>query len=287
MTDRFALFAVLAFFLFAALPASAGLFSRAPDLPEGTKVLRDVAYGADPEQRMDVYIPEGAKDAPVILMVHGGAWFLGDKAMHRVVDNKVAHWLPRGFIFVSANYRLAPKAGPLEQAEDVAKALAAVQEQAGEWGGDPARVIPMGHSAGAHLVALMLADPAIMQGQDAKPVPGAVILDSAALDLPEIMEHPHYRFYDRIFGDDLAFWRKASPLHRLAGTPPPMLVVCSSERDDACPNSQLFVEGVEKKGGRAELLSVALSHREINETLGDTTPYTGEVDAFLRSLGLP
>lgn len=287
MTDRFALAAVLAFFLFAALPASAGLFSRAPDLPEGAKVLRDVPYGADPEQRMDVYIPEGAKGAPVILMVHGGAWFMGDKAMSRVTDNKIAHWLPQAFIFVSANYRLSPKADPLEQAEDVAKALATVQEKAGEWGGDPSRVLPMGHSAGAHLVALALADPAILKGQGAKPVPGAVILDSAALDLPAIMEHPHYRFYDRVFGDDPAFWREASPLHRLAGAPPPMLVVCLTKRDDACPNARSFVDGVEKAGGRAELLPEDLSRREINEGLGAAGAYTDLVDAFLRSLGLP
>lgn len=287
MTDRTALLAVLAFFLFAALPASASLSARAAGLPDGTKILRDVAYGNDPEQRMDVYIPEGTMNAPVILMVHGGAWFLGDKAMPRMYESKAARWLPQGFIFVSMNYRLAPGADALEQAADVASAVAAVQEKASEWGGDPSRVVPMGHSAGAHLVALALASPAIMQGQGAKPVPGAVILDSAALDLPSIMEAPHYRFYDRVFGDDPAYWREASPLHRLAGTPPPLFVVCSTGRDDACPNSESFVAAVRASGGEAALLRVDLSHREINEELGTAGAYTDAVDAFFRSLGLP
>lgn len=287
MTDRSAFLAVLAFFLFAALPASAGLFSREPGLPEGTKVLRDVAFGADPEQGMDVFIPEGADKAPIILMVHGGAWFLGDKATSGVAGEKAAHWLPRGYIFISANYRLSPKADPIGQAEDVAAAIAAVQQKAAEWGGDPSRIIAMGHSAGAHLVALVAADPAFLEGRGAKPIPGAVLLDSAALDLPAIMERPHYRFYDRIFGDDPAFWREASPLHRLKGAPPPMLAVCSSERDNACPNSESFAAGVVKLGGRAEVLPVALSHRDINHELGVDTPYTDKVDAFLASLGLP
>ncbi|HUD52195.1 alpha/beta hydrolase [Parvibaculum sp.] len=276
---------VLVGILFAA-PVSAGLFSSDPVLPAGAKVERDLAYGPDDAQRMDVYIPPHPQGAPVILMVHGGAWAIGDKDMGRVVDNKVAHWLPKGVIFVTTNYRMVPVADPLIQADDVAKALAFVQAKAASWGGDPARVVLMGHSAGAHLVALLTADPSIAAGQGAKSWLGTVVLDSGALDVGQIMRRSHYRFYDRAFGADPAYWDKASPTLRLTAKPQPMLVVCSTKRDDSCPPSRDFVEKATALGGRASLLQEPLTHREINENVGLPGDYTKAVDAFLRSLGV-
>jgi arylformamidase len=101
-----------------------------PALPGGIRVIRDVAYGGDSRQRFDVYVPAQAKNAPVIFMVHGGAWRTGDKAAKSVVENKVSRWVPMGFIFISANYRLLPETDPLEQARDVARAIAAAQDKA-------------------------------------------------------------------------------------------------------------------------------------------------------------
>jgi len=130
-------------------------------LPAGAqaRVLRDLPYGGDAAQTLDVYLPDAAKDAPVIVMVHGGGWRTGDKASNTVWQNKAAHWLPRGSVFVSLNTRLLPEADPLTQAGDVARALGFVQGHAKDWGGDPDQVVLMGHSAGAHLVALLGADP--------------------------------------------------------------------------------------------------------------------------------
>ena len=85
---------------------------------------------AQPAQKLDVYIPEGAKSAPILLMVHGGAWMLGDKGNSGVVANKVRHWLPRGYIVVSPNYRMSRPPSPLDQTEDVGRALAFVQANA-------------------------------------------------------------------------------------------------------------------------------------------------------------
>ena len=70
-------------------------------LPPGARVERDLAYGSDPAQRLDVYIPARRRSAPIILMVHGGAWMLGDKGNTNVVANKVAYWLPKGYIVAS------------------------------------------------------------------------------------------------------------------------------------------------------------------------------------------
>src|SRR3954452_11730696 len=120
-------------------------------------------------------------------MVHGGAWMLGDKGNSGSVANKAKHWLPLGYILVSANYRMARPPNPLEQAEDVGRALAFVQANAASWGGDGSRVVLMGHSSGAHLVALLTAAPAVAARSGARQWLGTVSLDSAALDPVEIM----------------------------------------------------------------------------------------------------
>ena len=256
-------------------------------MPKGAKVERDLAYGPDDKQTMDVYLPEHAAAAPVIFMVHGGAWMVGDKAADAVVANKVARWLPRGFIVVSTNYRLLPAADPLVQANDVAKALSFAQSKAKSWGGDPTRFILMGHSAGAHLVSLLAADTGIATRQGAKAWLGTVALDSASLDVVQTMEAKHMRFYDRVFKQDPAYWRSVSPLHRLTGIPGPMLLVCSSQRDDACPQARHFAAKVTSSGGRITILPIALSHREINKNLGLAGKYTEGVESFMHSLGLP
>lgn len=255
-------------------------------LPAGTKVKRDVAYGTDTLQRMDVYLPQGAKGAPIFLMVHGGAWRIGDKESVSVVGNKVARWLPRGFIFVSVNNRLLPKADPLEQARDIAKALSLVQAQAASWGGDPTRIVLMGHSAGAHLVTLVASDPKIASGQKVKPWLGTIALDSAALDVVAIMESRHPRFYDKAFGSKPEYWRASSPLHLLSGKPAPMLLVCSTERKGSCPPAQRYAEKGNSLGGKITVLPVALSHKQINHDLGTVGAYTEAVESFLRSLGI-
>ncbi|TNM62233.1 alpha/beta hydrolase [Aliirhizobium smilacinae] len=250
----------------------------------GARVERDIAYGPMSEQRMDVYLPKNARKSPIILMVHGGAWTVGSKSARGVVENKVAHWLPKGFIFVSVETRLMPAADPLQQAADVAAAMAVAQRRAGSWGGDPSKIVLMGHSAGAHLVALVSTDRSIAEKAGVKQWAGTVALDSAAYDVSAIMERPgHPRFYDRVFGSDPRFWSKASPALQLNGNVPPMLLVCSSLRRDSCPQADAFAG---RAGGRAEVLKVALRHGAINSTLGLAGTYTHRVDAFLDSLGV-
>ncbi|WP_130617648.1 alpha/beta hydrolase [Dyella amyloliquefaciens] len=256
-------------------PASAG------------EVLRDLAYGHAPAQRLDVYRPDQAHGAPVIVMVHGGAWIFGDKAATGVVQPKASHWESAGYVFVSVNNRLWPDTGPLDQAKDVASALAYVQRHASEWGGDPSRVVLMGHSAGAHLVALLDASPALAEAQGARRWLGTVSLDAGAIDVPALMGAPHARFYDRVFGNDPAYWRSASPFDQLTRNAPPMLLVCSSRRAASCPHNHAFAQRAKELGVRASVLEMPLSHGDINATLGAPGDYTASVDAFLRGLGLP
>jgi arylformamidase len=249
------------------------------------RVIRDVAYGSDPSERFDVYAPAHASGAPVIFMVHGGGWRIGDKAMGRVVENKVARWVPKGFIVVSVNYRMLPSADPIEQARDVARALAAAQRQAASWGGDRASFILVGHSAGAHIVALLSASPQMLSQAGAEAPLGTVLLDSAALDVVEIMQAPHFPLYTQAFGRDPAFWRAASPYHQWSAPGPPTLAVCSSRRERSCWQAHRFVEKVGSLGGRAAVHEENLSHEQINELLGEPGAYTDAVEAFLATLG--
>lgn len=257
----------------------------AKNLPPDIRIARDVAYGGDPKQRFDVYMPAHAQNAPVIFMVHGGGWMRGDKTMSRVVENKVRHWLPQGYVFISVNNRLLPQAAVEEQAQDVAQALAYAQAHAAQWGADASNFILMGHSAGAHLIALVGSSPTLAARAGAKAWRGSVILDSAAYDIATIMRGPHFSLYDRAFGGDPAQWSALSPLNVLMHSTPPVLAVCSSRRADSCAQAQAYVDKARALGTRARLLPQNLSHGDINAVLGTPGAYTEAVDGFLHSLG--
>jgi len=253
-------------------------------IPAGIQVWRDQAYGADRRQRLDVYAKPGLSGAPVIFMVHGGAWRMGDKTMTRVVQNKLDHWGPRGLVFISVNYRMLPDADVLTQAADVGAALTFAQREAARWGGDPQRFVLMGHSAGGHLIALLAADPAAAQAAGRLPPLGSVALDSAVYDVPALMSQRHLPLYDKAFGQDPTFWQRTSPQAHLAAGVRPLMLVCSTKRRDACPQAEGFARRARTLGGRASVLPLPLKHAEINEQLGQDGAYTRAVDGFLASL---
>jgi acetyl esterase/lipase len=208
--------------------------------------------------------------------------------MNRVVENKANRWLAKGIIFVTINYRMLPKADPLTQANDVALALAKAQSLAPSWGGDSKRFVMMGHSAGAHLVALLSANPSLAKRQGAQPWLGTVMLDSAAYDIEKTMLSKHLPLYDKAFGNDHAFWKSTSPSDLLTQKTVPMLAVCSTKRkDQPCTQASAFVNKAVKFGSQANVLPETLSHSEINENLGLPSEYTEKVEAFMRKLGLP
>ena len=258
--------------------------TRALPVTPAVRVVRDVAYGADPKQRFDVYIPRGVRNAPVVLMVHGGGWRIGDKRSRGVVGNKVERWSRAGIVVISVNYRMLPGTDPIEQARDVARALAEAQGRVAEWGGDPGKVVLMGHSSGAHLVALLDAHPSLATSLGARPWLGAIILDSAALDVVQTMTRPHLPLYTRAFGADREYWREASPSHHLAAGAKPMLLVCSSLRRDSCPAATRFAARATSVGVRAEVVPVPKTHAAIDAELGAPGEYTEAVESFLRTL---
>ena len=264
---------------------------RPVTVPAGGSAVRNVPYGPDPAQRFDLYLPANASRAPVVFYVHGGGWANGDKT-NPGLANKLAYWLPKGYAVISSNYRMVPVAMPLEQARDVARGVALAQRRADEWKLDPARVVLMGHSAGAHLVALLGADPGLLAEAGARPALGVVSLDSGALDVPALMGQGRVpKLYHEAFGADPAYWRSVSPQQQLGRSGVPMLLVCSSDR--GFPTSPC--DEARKLAKRAEALRVPmlvqpepLDHGEINKNLGLPSDYTGRVGAWIDQLtGIP
>ena len=237
-----------------------------------------LSYGPDALQAIDVYSGPNTRNAPVIVMVHGGAWTIGDKANTGSIENKLKYWLPKGYVFVSVNYRMLPEVMAFEQAEDVAAAMRFVQAHAGDWGGRADGIVLIGHSAGAHIVALLSSKPDMV----GRPWAATVALDSAVMRVSETMTKRHPRFYDDAFGADPAYWTRASPMDQWTPAAVPMMIVCSSQRKDRpCDQAHAFAAKAKAAGKAMPVLPQNLSHADINRTLGQPSAYTSAVDAFI------
>ncbi|GAA5010274.1 alpha/beta hydrolase [Pseudoluteimonas lycopersici] len=257
-------------------------------LPADMCFQLNVAYGSDPLQKFDVYMPsKGASKAPVIVMVHGGAWYQGDKFDNSVVRNKADYWVRKGTILISINYRLVPNVDPLQQAGDVARALGYAQQHVAEWGGDPDKLVLMGFSAGGHLVSLLASDPSLATtaSPGLRPWLGTIALDAAVYDVPLTMGNPnHDPIFDQAFGTDPALWNAASPIVQLDARPAPFLAVCSTVESGSCTRAQAFVDDALGYGADALVLQEALDHEHINANLGLASDYTTQVNAFIAGL---
>ncbi len=248
--------------------------------------MHEVAYGTHPAQRFDVYLPAQAKGAPTIFYVHGGGWRCGDKAMRGLIQAKQKRWTAAGAIVISTNYRMLPDTDPLEQARDIARAVAKAQRTVATLGGDPDGFVLMGHSAGAHLVGLLAASPKMASEFGVKPWRASVLLDGGAIDTEATMRGRNLPLFDNAFGDDPAYWRAASPVAQIGARTAPVLAVCASGRRDSCPANRVFLDKAARYGTRTQLLAKPLSHMEINRDLGEDNDYTREVETFLRSVGV-
>lgn len=253
----------------------------ATEAPAAQQATRNIAYGTNPAQRLDVYRDDTHTTGPVIIMLHGGGWRRGSKSMPGVWRDKAAWWLPKGYVFVSVETRLLPDARPDEQLEDYARAVAFVQANAGRWGGDPGRIVLMGHSAGAHIAALLASDAEVRQRHGLHGIRAAVALDSGALDLEAVMQAWHFRLYDDAFGTDPAYWAQMSPMAQVSRGDPPILAVCASKRRRVCDEARDFSRAAARNGVKVSVLPMALTHGEINSTLGTPSAYTQAVTDWI------
>jgi acetyl esterase/lipase len=243
-----------------------------------------LSYGRDRLQTLD-YWPGAAANAPLVVFVHGGGWSKGDKRMMQGSD-KLRRWQAQGYAVASLNYRLVPDATVEQQGADVAAAVALLKARF-----TPSRIALVGHSAGAHLVALVGTDPAYLRGAGLSfaDIDGIVPLDGAAYDVPTQMEEGPRIMQDRYrqaFGTDPARQQRLSPtVHAAAPNAGPFLIL-HVQREDGIRQSEQLGAQLRLAGTVAEVQGFAgtglRGHAQINRQMGDPDyPATPVLDRFL------
>jgi arylformamidase len=252
-----------------------------------------LSYGSDLLQALDLWVPKGAKNAPMVLFVHGGGWKRGskDNAMGRTMP---AHMLEQGYAFASIDYRLVPRNTVEEQASDFAAALAHILKRADSLGIDRSRVVITGHSAGAHLVALVGTDERYLKkaGLSFADIDGVMPNDGAAYDVPAQMAQAG-RFmgktYEQAFGTDPARQQALSPTFHAAAPNAPAFLLIHVQREDGVAQNAALAEALRRAGTAVEIGSFPgtglRGHAEINRKLGEPDyPATPVMDAWLKKV---
>jgi len=197
-------------FLAANVPAAFGAHER----------QANAAYGADPQHRLDLYLPAAAAEGPrpVVVFWHGGGWISGDKADYRFVGAALA---AAGYVAILPNYRHYPQVKMPGFMHDAACAALWAASHATEFGGDVARLYLTGHSAGAHLAALLALDPRYFAaaGQPAPHIAGVIGL-SGPYDFLPLLEAD----VQDMFGPPQNY-PQSQPINYVRADAPPMLLV--------------------------------------------------------------
>ncbi len=119
-------------------------------------IAKSVSYGDNARQTLDVYAPAKARNAPVVVFFYGGSWQGGHKRMYRFLATALTS---HGFVVVIPDYRVYPQVRYPGFLIDGARAVAWSRRNATRFGGDPGRLVVMGHSAGAYIAAMLAYDP--------------------------------------------------------------------------------------------------------------------------------
>lgn len=254
--------------------------------------VSEIAYGNDPLQKLDFWKSTKAS-APLVIFVHGGGWKRGDKG-NATGPFKAPHYVAQGYAFASINYRLVPQATVEQQAADVADTVAYFHNNARALGIDAKRVVLMGHSAGAHLSALVGTDPQYLRnaGLNMSALAGVIPLDGAAYDVPvqmadgaRIMQST----YKQAFGNEIKRQRALSPTQHAAAPNAPAFLILHVDRDDGARQSAALADALRKSGVKVDLQAFEgrglRGHADINRKLGDPSyPATPVVDSWLRRI---
>ncbi len=247
------------------------------------EVKRDLPYTKNAEklQTLDVYSPPNAKNLPVVFWIHGGGWQGGDKAD---VHIKPQVFNGKGFVFVSINYRLLPKVDMATLTRDVARSIRWVHDHIAEHGGDPKRLLIMGHSAGAQLAALICTDDRYLkeEGLSLAIIKGCVPVDGDTYDIPAMIEvaetrwrvHnlPPAKFGHRIkFGNDPAKHKDFSAVTHVAKDKgiPPFFILYVAGHPDVSAQAQRLGNVLKSADVPVTLFGAKeTTHSKINADLG-------------------
>jgi acetyl esterase/lipase len=194
--------------------------------PRQVAVVSDVDYVAevdypDGKDRLDLYVPQGAAGAPVIFSLHGGALWEGDRSQEVFVGRRFA---AAGYVTVVVSYRLSPQVSHPAHIQDVAAAYGWVKRNIRRHGGNPDRILVIGHSAGAYLAALLAGDPRYLAAHNLSPgdIDGIVPVSGFFwVEKPGVApDRPKF-----VWGTDPKVWMEASPARHLRANLPPVLLL--------------------------------------------------------------
>jgi len=278
--------------VWAAGAGNAGAAAAACDEPV---VTRDVSYVEEPVsdlQALDVYGFETKKcdPVPVVVWVHGGGWAIGDK---RRIEEKATFFNDLGYVFVSINYRLSTRGvadHPIhpDHADDVGAAIAWVEKHIDEHGGNGNRIALLGHSAGAHLVALVGLDPDYVEqaGGDFGSVRCVMSNDTESYDLVTRAESVPF-LIPNAFGQDKSAWPDASPINHVDDVDvlPDFLIVRRGTAARRAAQTQFGAALEEADGDVTYVDAPGYSHGDVNKLIGADaeTVVTPPIEEFTKA----
>lgn len=238
-------------------------------------VVKDIFYaGTDDRLRaLDVYSPTEGERCPVVLWIHGGGWKGGDKGS---VQHKPAAFTGRGYVLVSINYRMLPNVSLKEMMGDVASSVRWVRDNIAKHRGNPESIFVMGHSAGAHLAALICTDGRYLgdAGVSMKCLKGCVPVDVSAYDIPKRIKDlddgisSNFRL---VFSTDEAAQRELSPISHVkeGAVIPPFLILHVASRADTKAQAHRLADQLRRCGFRARVYAAeGKTHGSIGGDLG-------------------
>jgi acetyl esterase/lipase len=246
-------------------------------------VKRDLPYANEGHERqvLDIYSPKEAQNRPVVFWIHGGGWQTGDKSSVQV---KPQFFTDQGYVFVSTNYRLLPSVEMELIIRDIAKSIHWVHDHVAEYGGDPQRILVMGHSAGAQLAALVSIDERYLksEGLSLSIIKGCVPVDGDTYDVPAIIETAETRRrvhslpqakvgHREKFGNTPEKHRDFSAVTHVAKGKgiPPFLLVYVAEHPDTSSQAQRLAAVLKEAGVPVTLYGGReTTHNKINADLG-------------------
>ncbi len=261
------------------------------------EVKRNIPYAdkADERQVLDVYSPPQARNLPVVFWIHGGGWQTGDKTD---VQIKPQAFMDKGFVFVSTNYRLLPSVDMGTIVRDVATSIRWVHDHIAEYGGDPNRLLVMGHSAGAQLAALICTDDRYLkaEGLSLAIIKGCVPVDGDTYDVPAIIETAETRWrvhhlppakfgHREKFGNDAAKHKDFSAVTHVAKGKdiPPFFILHVAGHPDTTAQALRLANVLKDTGIPATVFGAKeTTHNKVNADLGKPDdPATRALYAFL------
>ncbi|GGJ26501.1 alpha/beta hydrolase [Deinococcus roseus] len=220
-------------------------------------IQRDLPYGENPRQKLDVYLPRHKGSHPVLVFVHGGTWQKYKKEDFKFIGESFAR---ADYVTVVINYRLYPEVQYPAFLQDTAKALRWVRDHVREHSGDPDRIFVMGHSAGGYNAAMTLTDPGFLQAEGLKATDFKGMIGIAGIyDIPPL---------DGVFPED-ASRKEVMPVYRVSGPLPPFLLISAGNDDLVMPeNATRLARALQDNGTPVETATIpGLGHTDILATL--------------------